>query len=273
MIHHTAVIYPGAELAEDVEIGPYAIIGPKVKIGRGTRIGAHAVIEGWTSIGEYNRIFQMASVGAIPQDMKYRGEETRLTIGDRNTIREFVTVNIGTVTGNSKTVIGNDNLFMAYCHVGHDCQVGNNVVLVNAATVAGHVLIEDFAFLGGLCAIHQFSRIGCHAMIGGGALVGHDIPPYTTVASEGQREAVPRGLNLVGLKRRGFTEEQTRNLKNAYKIFAFSGMKLEECIARIRQEVPLSPEVKTFVNFMEESKRGVSRPTYRTKRVVVEVAA
>jgi UDP-N-acetylglucosamine acyltransferase len=265
MIHHTAIIQQGAELAEDVEIGPYAVIGPKVKIGRGTKVGAHAVIEGWTSIGEDNRIFQMASVGSPPQDMKYQGETTRLIIGDRNTIREFVTINTGTVTGSGATSVGNDNFIMAYCHVGHDCLVGNGIIMANAATLAGHVVIGDFAVLGGLCAVHQFTRIGSLAMIGGGALVGRGIPPYTTVTSSGRRESVPRGLNLVGLRRRGFTEQQIRDLKNAYKIFAFSGLKLEECFARIRREVPLSPEVNHFVAFMEQSKRGVARPVARTK--------
>jgi len=259
MIHATAIIHPGAELAEDVEIGPYAIIGSHVKIGKGTKVGPHAVVEGWTSIGEQNQIFQMASVGAIPQDLKYRGEETYLKIGDRNIIREFATIHLGTVTGDGETTIGSNNLFMAYSHVAHDCHIGNGVVMANAATLAGHVAVEDYVILGGLCAIHQFTRIGESAMIGGGTLVGHDIPPYTIATSGDRREAALRGLNLVGLKRRGFSDELIGQLKKAYKILCLSGLKLGDAVARIREEVPAGPEMNHFLEFIESAKRGITR--------------
>src|SRR6266568_3977133 len=255
MIHATAIIDPGAELDSDVEIGPYAIIGPHVKIGKGSKIGPHTVVEGWTTIGEQNQIFHMASVGAIPQDLKYRGEETYLKIGDRNIIREFATLHLGTVTGDGETTVGSGNLFMAYSHVAHDCHIGNGVVMANAATLAGHVTVEDHAILGGLCAIHQFTRIGVHAMIGGGTLVGNDIPPYTIATSGDRREAALRGLNLVGLKRRGFSDEAIGHIKKAYRILVLSKLKLADALARIRAEVPPCPEVTYFVEFIESAKR------------------
>jgi UDP-N-acetylglucosamine acyltransferase len=177
MIHSTAIIHPGAKLAEEVRVGPYAVIGDRVTIGGGTTIGSHAVLEGPTEIGRDNRIFQFASVGAVPQDLKFHGEVSWLRLGDRNTVREFVTLHRGTEDGGRETIIGNDNLFMAYSHVAHDCRVGNRVILANCATLAGHVQVDDHAILGGLCAVHQFTRIGCHTMISGGAMVAQDIPP------------------------------------------------------------------------------------------------
>ncbi len=258
MIHPTAVIYPGAELAADVEIGPYAVIGPHVKIGRGSSVGPHAVVEGWTEIGEENRIFQMASVGAIPQDLKYKGEETRLLIGDRNTIREFSTLHLGTVTGDGETTVGDDNLFMAYAHVAHDCHVGNGVVMANCATLAGHVCVEDYAIIGGLCAIHQFSRIGCHSMIGGGTMVGHDVPPYTIAATTDKRDAALRGLNLIGLKRRGVSEEAIAELKKAYRLLT-SDLRLKEAVERMKSELLPLPEVVRFIGFIDSAQRGICR--------------
>ena len=258
MIHATAVVHPGAELASDVEVGPYAIIGEHVKVGRGTRIGAHAVIDGWTTIGEYNQIFHLSSVGAVPQDLKYRGEETYLKIGDRNIIREFATLHLGTVTGDNETTVGNDNLFMAYSHVAHDCHIGNGVVMANAATLAGHVTIEDYAIIGGLSAIHQFARIGAHVMIGGGTLVSMDIPPYT-IATGDRRDSRLRGLNLVGLKRHQFGDEVITSLKKAYKILVLSDLKLNDALERIKTEVPKSPQVEHFINFIESAQRGICR--------------
>ncbi len=258
MIHPTAVIYPGAELAEGVEIGPFAVIGPHVKIGRGTTVGPHAVVEGWTEIGENNRIFQMSSVGAIPQDLKYKGEETRLRIGNRNTIREFSTLHLGTVTGDGETTVGDDNLFMAYSHVAHDCHVSNGVVMANCATLAGHVSVEDYAIIGGLCAIHQFSRIGCHSMIGGGTMVGHDVPPYTIAATEEKRDATLRGLNLIGLKRRGVPDASISELKKAYRLLT-SDLKLKEAVVRMKSEVEQLPEVVRFIEFIESAQRGICR--------------
>lgn len=258
MIHATAVVHPKAELDSDVEIGPYAIIGEHVKIGRGTKVGAHTVIDGWTTIGEYNQIFHLASVGAVPQDLKYKGEETYLKIGDRNIIREFATLHLGTVTGDGETTVGSGNLFMAYSHVAHDCHIGNGVVMANAATLAGHVKVEDYAIIGGLSAIHQFTRIGAHAMIGGGTLVGMDIPPYTITTGD-RRDARLRGLNLVGLKRHNFSDEVIASLKKAYKILVLSDLKLKDALERIKNEVPSSPEVDHFTSFVETAQRGICR--------------
>lgn len=259
MIHPTAIIHPGAQIDPDVEIGPYAIIGANVKIGSGTTVGAHSVIEGWTEIGRNNKIFHLASVGAVPQDLKYRGEETYLRIGDNNIIREFTTLHLGTVTGDGETTVGSGNLFMAYSHVAHDCHLGNGIVMANGATLAGHVTVEDHAILGGLCAIHQFTRIGAHVMIGGGTLVGSDIPPFTIAATGDKREARLRGLNLVGLKRRGFSDEAVSSLKKAFRLLSHSEIPLKEALDRIKSEVPQTPEVLQFVHFIEAAQRGICR--------------
>ncbi|MBT0654232.1 acyl-ACP--UDP-N-acetylglucosamine O-acyltransferase [Geomobilimonas luticola] len=258
MIHPSAVIQQGAELDNDVEIGPGVFIGPHVRIGRGTRVGPNAVIDGWTEIGQDNQIFHLASVGGIPQDLKYKGEETWLKIGDRNIIREFATLHPGTVTGDNETTVGNGNLFMAYSHVAHDCHIGNGVVMANGATLAGHVRVDDFAILGGLCAIHQFVRIGAHAMIGGGTMVSQDIPPYTIVTGD-RKDVRLRGLNQVGLTRRGFSEENIATLKKAYRILALSKLRLADALDRIRQELPQTEEVKHLVSFIEQSQRGICR--------------
>jgi UDP-N-acetylglucosamine acyltransferase len=256
MIHPTAIIHSGASLAADVQVGPYTIIGEHVTIGPGCWIGPHVVIEGWTEIGRNNRIFQFASVGAVPQDLKFRGEQSWLRIGDRNTIREFVTMHRGTSDGGGETVVGHDNLFMAYAHVAHDCQVGNRVILANGATLAGHVQVADHAILGGLSAAHQFTRIGCHVMISGGAMVAQDIPPYTI--AQGDR-AKTIGLNLIGLQRRGFSEETIRGIKRAYKLIFRSGLRLEEALDKITAEVDTSPELEGFVTFIRNSERGIAR--------------
>lgn len=258
MIHPSAVIDSSAQLAADVEVGPYAIIGRQVIIGSGTKIGPHAVIGDWTSIGENNQIFHQTSVGAPPQDLKYRNEECWTRIGNNNIVREFATIHRGTVTGHGETVIGNDNLFMAYSHVAHDCLIGNGAILANCATLAGHVTVEDFVGIGGLVAIHQFTRIGAHAYIGGGTLIGLDIIPYV-IATSGKRDAKLRGLNLVGLKRRGFSDEAINNLKKAYKILFMADLKLPEAIARIKNELTGSSEVDYLVAFIEKSERGICR--------------
>ncbi|MCM2356568.1 MAG: acyl-ACP--UDP-N-acetylglucosamine O-acyltransferase [Geobacteraceae bacterium] len=256
MIHPTAVIHPDAQLASNVEVGPYAVIGAHVRIGRGTKIGAHAVIDGWTEIGEDNQIFHLASVGGVPQDLKYKGEETWLRIGNSNIFREFVTIHPGTVTGDGETTIGDGNLFMAYCHAAHDCHIGNNVVMANGATLAGHVRVEDYAILGGLTAVHQFVTIGAYTMVGGGAMVGQDVPPYTIATGDRARL---RGLNMVGLRRRGFPEETIRSLKKAYKILAFSKLRIADALERIRNEIPMLPELARFIEFIEKSERGICR--------------
>lgn len=258
MIHPSAVIQQGAELDNDVEIGPGVFIGPHVRIGKGTRVGPNAVIDGWTEIGQENQIFHLASVGGVPQDLKYKGEETWLKIGDRNIIREFATLHPGTVTGDNETTVGNGNLFMAYSHVAHDCHIGNGVVMANGATLAGHVRVDDFAILGGLCAIHQFVRIGAHAMIGGGTMVSQDIPPFTIVTGD-RKDVRLRGLNQVGLTRRGFSEENIATLKKAYRILALSKLRLADALDRIRQELPQTEEVKHLLSFIEQSQRGICR--------------
>ncbi len=258
MIHETAIIHSTARLAEGVEVGPYAIIGQHVVIGRGTSIGAHAVIGDWTELGENNQIFHLASVGAPPQDLKYKGEECWTRLGNNNVIREFATIHRGTVTGHAETVMGDNNLMMAYSHVAHDCCVGNGVVMANSATLAGHVTIQDNVILGGLVAIHQFVTIGAYTMLGGGTLVGLDIPPYM-IATSGKRDAKLRGLNLIGLKRRGFSDEVIGKLKKAYKSLFMAGLKLPEAIARIREEIVGCAEVDNLLDFIEKSERGICR--------------
>jgi UDP-N-acetylglucosamine acyltransferase len=258
MIHPTAIIDSTAQLAPDVGIGPYAIIGKHVSIGKGTSVGAHAVVGDWTELGENNHIFHQSSIGAPPQDLKYRGEECWTRIGNNNTVREFATIHRGTVTGHAETVVGSDNLFMAYSHVAHDCVIGNGVVMANVATLAGHVTVEDNVIIGGLVAIHQFSRIGAYAMIGGGTMVGMDILPYT-IATNGKRDAKLRGLNLIGLKRRGFTEETITNLKTAYKTLFMADLKLPDAIARIKSEISNCPHVDYLLSFIDSTQRGFCR--------------
>ncbi len=256
MIHPTAIIQPGAKIADNVSIGPFSVIGENVSIGSGTTVAAHVVIEGWTEIGSDNQLYQFSSIGAPPQDLKYAGEQTSLKIGDRNRIREFVTLNRGTAEGGGVTSIGNDNLFMAYSHVAHDCIIHDHAILANGATLAGHVEIESSAILGGLSAVHQFCRIGCHTMISGGAMVAQDIPPYTV--AQGDR-AKTMGLNLIGMKRRGFSEETIRGIKKAYRIIFRSGMRLEEALVMVVKEIESTAELDHFVNFIKQSQRGIAR--------------
>lgn len=257
-IHASAIVHPSAQLAEGVEIGPYAIIEEHAIIGKGTSIGAHAVIGKWTELGENNQIYHLASVGAAPQDLKYKGEECWTRLGNGNVIREFATIHRGTVTGHAETVMGNNNLMMAYSHVAHDCVVGNGNVFANSATLAGHVTIQDNVILGGLVAIHQFTTIGSYSMLGGGTLVGLDIPPYM-IATSGKRDATLRGLNLIGLKRRGFSDESISNLKKAYKTLFMAGLKQADAIAKIRAEIVGCAEVDTLLAFIEASQRGICR--------------
>ena len=255
-VHPTAVVHPGARLHETVEVGPYSIIGEKVTIGAGTRVAPHVVIEGRTTIGERNRIFQFASVGGAPQDLKYAGEDTQLIIGDGNTLRESVTMNIGTVGGGGVTRVGNNNLFMAYSHVAHDCVVGNGCVIANGVALAGHVQLEDSVILGGLSAVHQFTRLGKHAFIAGGSMVVMDVPPYCT--AQGDRAELA-GLNVVGLQRHGFTEEQIGRIKEAYKILFRSKLQLAEAMDRLKAEMGGQSEIDYLVDFVSQSKRGLTR--------------
>lgn len=256
MIHNTALIDSKAELDSGVEVGPYCIIGPHVRIGKDTKLGPHVVIDGWTQIGEGCRIFQFASLGTIPQDLKYKGEESWVILGNNNVIREFVTINRGTSQSGGKTIIGNNNLFMVYSHVAHDCEIGNQVVLANAATLAGHIEIEDYAIVGGLVGVHQFVRLGCHSIIGGGSGVNQDIPPY--MMANGQRVKL-YGLNKVGLKRRNFSDEAISNLKIAYRIIFRSGLTVRRALHQIQTEIKNSPEVDHLVSFIKSSKRGIAR--------------
>ncbi|MER2563171.1 MAG: acyl-ACP--UDP-N-acetylglucosamine O-acyltransferase [Myxococcaceae bacterium] len=255
-VHATAIVHPDAKLHESVEVGPYAIIGPKVKIGAGTTVGSHAVIEGDTTIGERNRIFHHASVGAVPQDLKYAGEPTRLVIGDENMIREFTTLNIGTAGGGGLTKIGSKNLFMAYSHVAHDCTVANGCVLANSVALAGHVDVADFVILGGLSAVHQFTRIGKHAFIAGGSMVAMDVPPYCT--AQGDRAELA-GLNTVGLSRHGMTDEQIGRIKDAYRILFRSKLGLNEAMSRLKAEHGGHSEIEHLLEFIASSKRGITR--------------
>ena len=256
MIHPTAIIAPGAKLAADVSVGPYSVIGENVEICAGTSIGPHTVIEGRTTIGRDNQIFQFASIGAVPQDLKFHGEETTLIIGDRNKIREFTTLHLGTEDGGGVTRVGNDSLFMAYSHVAHDCVVGDHVILANGATLAGHVEVDDYAILGGLSAVHQFARIGAHVMASGGSMIAQDVAPYTIV--QGDRAKVV-GLNLIGLKRRGFSADVLKTIKQAYKLVFRSGLKLEEAISSIESTLEASAELDYFVDFLKKSERGLAR--------------
>ena len=254
-IHSTAQIAPGAQLAEDVEVGHYTIIGPEVKIGPGTRIGEHCLITGDTTMGKNCQIFTGAVIGSIPQDLKYKGEKTKLIIGDNNTIREYVTINVGTQASN-KTVIGNNNHIMAYAHIAHDCVIGNNVILANVGTLAGHIIIEDWAIVGGLAAVHQFVRIGTLAIVGGCSKVIQDIPPYSMCDGHPARV---RSLNKVGLKRGGINKEAKTNLKHAFTILFNSGLTIPHALKKVRAEVPPLPEVTHLINFIKNSQRGVCR--------------
>ena len=256
MIDARAIVSPDAQLAADVSVGPFSIIGPQVTIGPRTVIGPHVVINGPTVIGAENRIFQFASIGDAPQDKKYRGEPTRLAIGDRNVFRESCTVNRGTTHDKGLTSIGSDNLFMAYAHVAHDCVVGCNTVFANCAALGGHVEIGDWVILGGLTAVHQFAKIGAHAFLGGGAIVTRDVPPYVMVAGN---PAAPHAVNAEGLKRRGFSEEQIRNIRDAYRTLYRSDLKLAEALERLAPLAQEHAEIRTFVDFIHASTRSLVR--------------
>jgi UDP-N-acetylglucosamine acyltransferase len=255
-IHPTAILAAGAELDDDVDVAAYALIGPHVRIARGTHIGPHAVVDGRTRIGRDNQIFHHASVGAVPQDLKYRGEPSELIIGDHNVIREFATLHIGTAGGGMVTRVGDHNLLMNYSHVAHDCQLGDHNIVANGAQLAGHVIIEDYVVVGALVGVHQFVKIGESAILGAGAMVSQDVPPFCTATGDRARL---RGLNVVGLKRRGCSAEIVRDLKRAYRVMFHSGLKVADAVARAQREVPASREVQTFLAFIQASERGVCR--------------
>jgi UDP-N-acetylglucosamine acyltransferase len=255
-IHPTAIIAADAQIAPDVEIGPYSIVGAGVEIGPGCKLGPHVVVNGPTRIGRDNRIFQFASIGEGPQDLSYKGEPTRLEIGDRNTFRECVTVHRGTVKDRSLTQIGSDNLLLAYSHVGHDCTVGSHCVLSNSVGLAGHVEIGDWVILSAYSGVHQFCKVGSHAFLANNTAATYDIPPYVT--AEG-RPAEPRIVNEVGLKRRGFTPQQVRNIRNAFRVLYRSGLKLSEAIEQLKVLAQTQVEIVPFVEFVEHSHRGIAR--------------
>jgi UDP-N-acetylglucosamine acyltransferase len=256
MIDPRAVISPQAQLAADVEVGPFSVVGANVVIGAGTWIGPHVVINGPTRIGAHNKVFQFASLGDAPQDKKYAGEPTRLEIGDRNVFRESVTVNRGTTHDQGVTRIGNDNLFMAYSHVAHDCQLGDQIVMANCATLGGHVEMGDWVTMGGLSAVHQHTKIGAHCFIAHNAAVTRDVPPYVMAVG---RPAVPHSVNAVGLQRRGFSAEQVRNIRRAYRVLYRSGLKLKEAVEELQKAADTQAEIRPFVEFIKRSERSIVR--------------
>jgi UDP-N-acetylglucosamine acyltransferase len=256
LIHSTAIIDPSAELADDVSVGPYTVIGPDVQIDSGTTLASHVVVKGPTRIGKNNRIFQFASVGEDTQDMKYRGEPTRLELGDHNIIREFCTIHRGTVQDKALTQVGDHNLFMAYTHVAHDCIVGNHVIMANAASIAGHVLVEDHAILGGFSLVHQFCKIGKYSFAAMGSVISRDIPPYVLV---GGQPTKPHGINAVGLERQGFSQDAIRQIKKAYKIVFKSGLKLEDAIAALEEMAEETAEIHCLANFLKQTQRSILR--------------
>ncbi len=260
-IHPTAIVHPKAELGEDIEVGPYSIIGEHVRIGRGSRLVSHVSVEGWTEIGSHCQIFPFASIGMAPQHLQYKGEPTRVVIGDHNILREYVTVNRGTVQGGGLTSLGHHNFLMAYVHIAHDCQVGNHVVMANSATLAGHISIGDHSIIGGLVGIHQFVRIGAYVMIGGCSAVGKDVPPFVRAA--GGYRAQLYGINAIGLRRQGLSNERISALKRAYELLFRSGLRLAEAMKQAREDFKDHPDVLQMINFLDGSKRGVCRSVGR----------
>ncbi len=256
MIHSTAVISKKADLADNVVVGPYAVIGDDVEIGSGTQIDSHVVVNGPTKIGKDNHIYQFASIGDDPQDKKYANEPTRLNIGDRNTIREFCTISRGTTQDRGETFVGDDNWIMAYVHIAHDCVVGNKTIMANNATLAGHVHVGDWAICGGFSGVHQFCKIGAHAFLGMYAAINRDVPAYTMVSGQ---PAMPRGINSEGLKRRDFSADQIRNIKNAYRLTFRQGKKLAEAIDEIAELCEKQPELNLFLESLRSSERGLVR--------------
>ena len=255
-IHPTAIVHPRAKIAEGVEIGAYSVVGEHVSVGKDTRIASHVLVEGWTTIGERNQIFPFSCIGTAPQDIGYKNEETYLIIGNDNVIRESATVHRATTKEDRVTVIGNNNFLMAYSHVAHDCKLGNHIIMANSVGLGGHITVGDYAILGGIVAVHQFVRIGAYAIIGGQSAVPQDIPPY--VSASGNRAKL-YGLNLVGLKRRGFSDQSIANLKKAYRIIFRSGLILDEALAKVKAELGDSPEAMHLMEFMKNSKRGITR--------------
>ena len=255
-IHPSSVIEEGAIIGPGVRIGPFCVIGPNVEIGEGTVLNSHIVINGHTRIGKENEIYQFASIGEVNQDLKYAKEETRVVIGDRNRIRESVTIHRGTAQGGGVTAVGSDNLLMVNTHIAHDCQIGNRCIFANNATLAGHVTVDDFAIIGGMTAVHQWCTIGAHVMVGGCSGVAQDVPPY--VIAQGNH-ATPFGINIEGLKRRGFSKEALHAIRNAYKLLYRSGKTLDEVKPEIEALAKAHTEVQPFYDFFARSTRGLIR--------------
>ena len=255
-IHPTAIVDSNAEIDGDVHVGPYCVIGAGVKIGKGSTLESHVVVQGRTTLGQGNTLFPFASIGSMPQDLKYRGEPSELIIGDRNIIREYVSLNPGTTGGGMLTRIGNDNLLMMYCHIAHDCILGNRNVIANGATLGGHVTIQDYVIVGGLVGVHQFVKIGSGAILGAGSMVSKDVPPFCNATGDRARL---RGLNLEGLRRRGYDRAKIDALKKAYRIIFQSKKKTGEALQKVREEVPPSAEIDLLIGFIEASQRGICR--------------
>lgn len=255
-IHETAIVHSGAKIGPNVEIGPYAIVGENVEIGDGTVVGPHAVLDGWTVIGKNNKIYAGAAIGADPQDLKFQGEKSYLFIGDHNIIREYATISRGTEGGGGETRIGNNNLFMAYTHVAHDCQVGNHVIMSNSSALAGHVTVEDRVVIGGLAGVHQFCKVGRMAMIGAHTVIVKDVPPYVIVDGN---PAKVFGINIVGLRRNGVTPEARAEIKKGYKILYRSNLNVTQAIEQMEQELPGIAEIDHFIRFIRSAERGICR--------------
>jgi UDP-N-acetylglucosamine acyltransferase len=255
-IHQTALINRQAEIDSDVEIGPYSVIGAGVRIGKQTRVASHVVIEGRTSLGQGNTIYQFATIGSRPQDLKYRGEASELIIGKHNTIREYVSLNPGTAGGGMVTRVGDHNLLMMHCHIAHDCLIGSHNIIANGATLGGHVVVEDHVIVGGLVGIHQFARIGSGAILGAGSMVSKDVPPFCNATGDRARL---HGLNLEGLKRRGFTTTAIDALKKAYRIIFQSKLKTKDALEKVRRELSPTAEIEILLTFIAQSQRGICR--------------
>jgi UDP-N-acetylglucosamine acyltransferase len=255
-IHKTALIDRQAEIDSDVEIGPYSVIGAGVRIGQQTRVASHVVIEGRTSVGQGNTIYQFATIGSRPQDLKYRGEASELIVGNHNTIREYVSLNPGTAGGVMVTRVGDHNLLMMHCHIAHDCLIGSHNIIANGATLGGHVMVQDYVIVGGLVGIHQFARIGSGSILGAGSMVSKDVPPFCNATGDRARL---RGLNLEGLKRRGFTTTAIDALKKAYRIIFQSKLKTKDALEKVRREVSPTAEIDILLAFIAQSQRGICR--------------
>jgi UDP-N-acetylglucosamine acyltransferase len=254
-IHPTAILDPAAKVPSSCKIGPYCVIGANVELGENCELISHVVIEGPSKIGARNKFFPFSSIGLAPQDLSYAGEPTRLEMGDDNTIREFVTINRGTVKGGGLTKMGSDILVMAYCHIAHDCSVGDHVIMANAATLGGHVTVEEWATVGALCPVHHFVHIGAHAFIGGGTTITRDVLPFSKTAAERGTHAY--GLNAVGLERRGFSKERIKKIHHAYKVLLASKLNTSQALEQLKSEADRGEDVEMLIRFVEESERGV----------------